>query len=268
MKKWLIPSLLIGLMFGCDSESKKTYEFTGIWTFSGQPRLCKQYLSDDYGGGELEFDEIVIKVYENEKSQEEGDVLVEETVPCSAGSFTIDDLARGTYIVNVQAMAMDPVIEEEDALTDAGTGEEEETESSEREVRAYYESTKEVVVPPKEDEQVKFSMEWGTGSIEVNWSFVNGLMCGAAMNNVEKVEVEIIGEKSGDSYNSEKLDCTEGSWKAEDLIWDEYTITVLGYNEDGDQTHVGSLETPLEIRPGTHLTGEDGVIIKLEAIED
>ncbi len=259
MKRWIL-ALMVIFAAGCDSENTNTYEFTGFWTFSDLPNTCRLDLPDVYGGGDLVFETIVVKVYENEKAMENEEVLVQVKTPCKDGAFTVDGLKRGTYIVNVAAMAEDPT---EEIDVDAGDVE---MDDEGPEKRAYYESTEVVVVPPKDDEEIEFSMGIGTGSLEVSWKFENGLQCAAEDNQVATVIIDVDGAWNNKSYTSEEIPCEEATWKVKDLRWDIYTVTIEGHDEKGNTTHSGSLESALEIRPGTHIKGSDGIVV-LEPIE-
>jgi hypothetical protein len=45
-----------------------------------------------------------------------------------------------------------------------------------------------------------------------------------------------------------------------------YTVTVTGYDSNDEESHKGSFDTPVEIRPGTEISGMDG-LIELEPID-
>jgi len=260
MKLWILAAAIFLFSLGCDSENKKTYEFKGYWTFSGLSDLCQQPLPDAYGGGNLSFDTIVVEVFESEADMEAGEVYRDTTVDCSDGTFTIDDLERGTYFVTVSAMAADPT---DEIVLDAGVDASVELDDDGPEVRAYYQSTEEVVVPSKDDEAVEFEMKIGTGSIEVTWDFESG-QCNSDWNQVATVSIEVKGQSRGNPYDSGELDCTDSKWKVDDLPWDVYSVTIEGFDEDGNKTHEGAFENPVELRPGTHISGRDGLIVLFE----
>lgn len=245
---------------GCDSENTKTYEFSGVWDFSGVSGVCSQPVPPGHGEGMLDFLSIVVEVYNKETDEEP---IVTETVDCDDGIFTIDDLKRGSYFVKVNAMAEDPVEE----IADAGADSASDVENPDPEIRAYYVGTETVVVPSSDHDPVTFDMSIGTGAIEVSWDFDKGA-CSSSWNNVEKVSVELQGERAGNDRESGDLDCdaTGQSYLFDGLSWDVYTVTVKGYDPNGEETHYGSFDAPVEIRPGTEISGLDG-LIELEPID-
>jgi hypothetical protein len=233
-----------------NSDETKTYDLTGYWTFAGIAGICSQSLPPSYGGSSLEFETIAVKVFESDEARTRGEIYKESTTPCSEHEFVIETLAQGSYLVNVVAMAPDPT---ESTGEDApGDGE--------PMLRPYYETTQEVVVPDDVDEPVEFEMKLGTGSIEVSWEFEDGGQCN--QNDVATVSIELTGQANGRQEGATHLDCTEHSWRAENLVWDTYDVTVKGFKEGDTEnpTHAGAFENPVEIRPGTHITGKDGLV--------
>ena len=260
MKRWVFAAAMLLFITSCDSESEKTYEFSGYWTFGGFSGLCSQFLPAAYDGGSLTFETIEVKVFKSEEDMEEEKVHKEVTVDCSEGEFTVDDLKRGTYVVTVSAMAKDPVAEID---IDAGADGSVVQPDDDSQARAYYQTTQEVVVPTKDDEAVEFEMKLGTGSIEVTWDFESG-QCNSDWNQVATVSIEINADSSGKTYKSGELECTESKWTVADLPWDVYTVSIEGFDADGNKTHEGGFENPVEIRPGTHISGRDGLIVLVE----
>ncbi len=240
------------MQMGCGDDSTKTYSFTGVWSFSGQKAVCSQPVP----GGTVEFSSIRASVYNDEGDIEKGNAPVETvSVSCDEGMFVVEDLDRGSYYVLVEAMAQDPVVEPEG---DAGVD-----DSSERETRAYYVSSETVVIPASGDEKIEFEMKMNNGSIKVTWDFAEGGSCSSDWNNVAKVDVELEGTHSINNQSSGKIACnTSGKqeYLFEDLDWDTYTVTVTGYDSKGAETHTGSFDEPVEIRPGTDITGKAGII--------
>lgn len=264
MKRWIFFGIGLIVALGCDSENTKTYELNGYWTLSGEKNLCSQFISEENGGGSLTFEEIVVKVYKSEEAQEAGEVYRETTVPCKNYSFTVEDIERGTYWVNVAAMAPDPPMEID---IDGGV----DMDDTSSELRAYYEKTQEVVIPSKDEEKlVEFELKIGTGSIEVTWKFEDG-QCKRVWSEIENgwvevatVSIEVVGKKKGSVYSSGEIECAETQWKVEDLDWDVYTVTVKGYDDKGKNTYTGAFDNPVEIRPGTHIDGKDGFVTLME----
>ena len=259
MRRWLLVAAILLVAIGCDSENKKTYEFNGYWTFAGVENMCKWSLPQQLGGDELEFETIEVKMYKDEAALEADDVYQETRVPCSDGSFTLEDVERGTYQVVVSALAADPDVE---IAIDAGVDESVDFDDEGPDVRAYFDSTEEVVIPSKDD-KVEFKMEFGTGSIAVSWGFESG-QCASEWNQVETVKVEVKGAADEKTYDSGELPCNTTNWKVDDLSWDIYTVNIVGYDKDGKKTHEGSFDNPVEIRPGTHISGRDGLILLIE----
>jgi hypothetical protein len=247
-------AVLLLMQMGCGSESTKTYPFTGVWSFSGQKGVCSQPIP----GGTIEFSSIYVSVYSDESDIEnDKDPIDTVSVPCDEGSFVVEDLERGSYYVVVEAMAEDPVIVPEG---DAGVSD---TDNADPQTRAYFISSDTVVVPTSGDEPVEFEMKINNGSILVTWDFAEGGSCSSEWNNVAKVDIELTGTKSINDQSSGKIACnTSGKQEFlfDDLDWDVYTVTITGYDSTGAETHTGSFDEPIEIRPGTDITGRDGII--------
>jgi hypothetical protein len=253
---------LLVMQMGCDSESTKTYGFKGEWLFADLPGVCSQTLPLNLGGQELPFETMRVTVYSSESDIKNGNAPVAtDSFPCEDGSFEMADLKRGSYFVTVEAMVNEQDVEIE---IDAGVSD---TESSESEIRAYYIGSDTVVLPTATDETLEFDMGINRGSIEVTWDFEDG-NCSSSWNDVKTVIVELTGNSSSNDEESDELACTLDGQKYlfDDLNWDIYTVTVTGFDPDGMETFAGSFDEPIEIRPGTDISGRDG-IIKLLPIE-
>jgi hypothetical protein len=225
-----------------------------------------QDLQGQHGIGKVYFETIRVRIYENEEDMAAERVYVESTTPCEEGSFTVEDLKRGTYLVNVAAMADDSKVE---TYVDGGVDTSTDGSETKSELRAFFESTREVVVPSKDDGLVKFPMDLGTGSIEVSWDFEQG-SCNAVWSEQEddwvevaEVSISINGQSVGSDANK-VLECTAGKWKVDNLVWDKYSVKVEAEDSTGKYKFEGSFEEDVEIRPGTHIRGPSGRIVLKE----
>jgi hypothetical protein len=265
-----------------------SYSFTGVWLFSGVKEVCSQTLPD----GELKITTIQVSVYDhaegateyddNDNTGADGDadadvdadadtdadtdadaesnytLLKTVSVNCEEGSFVVGDLKRGAYFVKVEALVEYPWF----SITgEADAGESTDLEVSDPQIQAFYVGSDTVVMPTSSDEPVKFDMRINRGSIEVTWGFNQG-DCSSEENNVEKVSVALISSSSINNVDSGKLDCDiEGqAYLFKDLSWDTYTVTITGFDKNGTETFFGSLDRPIEIFPGTEISGPDGYI--------
>lgn len=221
MKRLMILAMLIAsvttavMILSCDSEDAATYEATVVWNIGNVPTCTSSTLSDDLGGGVLEFDTIQITVWKNEKDIENEDkepVLKDLTTDCSNMEYTIQKLNRGKYYVVVEAIA-----------TYQGM------------TLPYFKGGEEITVPSDEITDVSLSLT--TGSVTVGWGFDRGV-CGT--NGVEEVEVIFKAERAGrDPGPSGKVPCDD-EYRFDGLSWGFYSLEVKGYDADGKLTYEGS----------------------------
>ncbi len=247
MPVFLAVSLLVST--SCDSEDESTYNVTVVWTIGGQKGICEQPLAAVYGGGTLFFDNVDVKVYKSDKDKQENKPYRNASPACSDGSFIIEDIERGTYIVTLEAMAEDP--DSAIDLSDAGL-----VDEAPPETRAYYVAEERITVPAADGEDYTFSLIMGQGAITVSWDFVEGGLC--AVNEVHHVVVSIDGAQSED--DSGDILCDQGQFSFDDVEWDVYDVSVEGFDSNGNQTHYGEFDSPIEIRPGMTISGRDGLI--------
>ena len=253
----ILTALFIG-QSGCDSESNATYEFSGVWLVARQAEVCEMSMPAFRGGGYLEFDDIVVSVYKSDKDETP---VATETVSCSAGSFTVDGLARGSYFVKVEAMAQDPSSDDIELDTDMDASVDD-IVTEDPVTRAYYVGTGTVTVPSGSEEEEEFELSINTGSIEVGWDFDKGA-CASDWNNVSTIQVELTAASSSrndQDSGSIACDINGQTYLFEELDWDVYNVTITGYDPDGVKTHTGALEAPLEVRPGTNISVKDAYI--------
>lgn len=268
MKRILVTalSMLFAILMGCDSEDTSTHAFTGTWTFSSGKALCSQIINAGANGeARVQIDTIKASVFEDDTQAK---LIKTVTVPCSDSTFTVDELGRGSYFVLVEAMALDPTVtptEDTDNGNDAGI-DEYAGDSDAPITRAYFVSNDTVVVPTTADETIEFPMSINNGTIEVTWAFEGGGNCGSDWINVAKVSIELKGTSSLNNQSSGQLDCDVAGQKYlfEDLDWDIYTITVTGLDEAGAETFMGTFDEPVEVPPGTEISGRDGIITLTE----
>ncbi|MBW2277161.1 MAG: hypothetical protein JRF63_06690, partial [Deltaproteobacteria bacterium] len=136
---------------------------------------------------------------------------------CTDYQYTIPRLKRGSYIVELGAMA-----------------------EYDGEYLPYYQAEVPVSAPAKEDYEGVLLQ--GEGKIAVSWSFDNLAMCGP--NDVTEIEISLY---SGD----ETILCEDGEFIIEDLTWSNYNVTVVGVDGEGSETWSGDCEdNPFEVRPG------------------
>ena len=235
---------IVVLLAACDSEDESSYNVTIFWTIAGQ-KICQQPLSDKYGGGMLVFDTIQIMLYKNKNDEQP---YRTSTARCEDASYTIEDLDRGNYWVEVEAMAEDPVTTVDGGATSTPSGQS----------HAYYVAAQEITVPSIDNKEYEFSLQMGTGSIDVSWDFAARGQCSAEWNAVTKVEVSLTGKLY--NYNSGDVACEVGQYSFTDVDWDTYEVAVTGYDINGNSTHYGKSENPIEIRPGMAITGLDGLV--------
>ncbi len=201
------------LLFSCDSEEKKTYEVTVTWEIGGIPSCESSPLPADFGGEPLNFDEIAVTVYDDEKDIAKGKAPIMEGLKtdCSDMEYTIEDIDRGSYFVVIEAIA-----------------------THDGETLPYFKGRTEIDVP--NDEPTAVSLSKNTGSINVGWSFENLRMCGS--NDVE--EVKIILKSEGDTMESDPIPCDDGDYTFEGLDWDFYELQVEGMDSGGDVIFKGT----------------------------
>jgi len=210
-----LAALLLAVVAGCDTEDKKNYDVTIAWNIAGgQGTTCSQTLNGPGVSEQVEFDKVLITVYDAEGDVEPIQDPVE--VDCADYEYTIPRLGRGKYWVTVGAMA-----------------------EFEGDYLPYYEAEGEIRAPDR-DEIVEFVLLQGKGKIAVSWSFDNNKFCGP--NDVSDVEISLTGDE---------VECETGEFIIEDLVWAEYSITVEGMDDDGETTWIGDCaENPFEVKPG------------------
>jgi hypothetical protein len=238
MKRFTVYVFIIILFipfFGCDSENPATYEATVTWNIS-DIQICRQALPEDYiiegEDSELVFDNVEIKVYDNEGDQE---TVQEGVAKCDAFSYTLYGLERGEYFVTVGAIAT------YDGVT-----------------LPYFQGDNnslpdevDFVVPTEEEEPYDFTLTLGTGKVTVTWDFEQGV-CGA--NGVSELDVTLTGAQPSHQYAVRKIPCDlEGGLVIEDVEWDVYNILVQGFNGEEQLTHIGESAEDFKVRPGEHI---------------
>jgi len=209
-------ALLTAAVTGCDSEDKKNYDVTITWNVAGaQGTTCVGSLSGPGVAEQVEFDSVAVTVYSAADDSEPIQQTVE--VPCTDYEYTIPRLKRGSYLVELGAMA-----------------------EYDGDYLPYYQAEIAVSAPAKDDYQG--TLVQGMGKIAVSWSFDNMKMCGA--NDVTEVEISLY---DGD----ETILCEDGEFVIEDLFWAEYSVTVFGLDSEGSETWSGDCEdNPFEVKPG------------------
>jgi len=220
--KILIVAAFVGVgtvFLSCDSDEAKTYDVPITWNIGGIEN-CTTAAIPQAGNQSLTFQQVVVAVYD-----EEGDPQpLEQPFPASCNDFgyTIPRLERGTYFVTLDAMA-----------------------SLDGDYLGYFHGEGLIEAPAEDENGYAFPLSLGTGSVNVSWSFENGKMCGA--NNVEMVRVTIVDE-------SEDIPCNDGEYLVEDLQWNNYSLTVKGYDAEGNETWSGTYEeNPFLVKPGVLL---------------
>lgn len=207
-------ALASAALVGCDSEDKKNYDVPITWNVAGsQGAACVGTLNGPAGPEQVEFDNVEISVY-----SEEGEPIQQAVeVSCADYAYTIPRLKRGNYIVELGAMA-----------------------DFDGDYLPYYQAELPIKAPAKVDYEAVLLQ--GAGEIAVSWSFDNSMMCGP--NEVTEVEISLY---DGD----ETILCEDGLFTIEDLMWDEYSVTVVGLDEAGEETWTGEYDdNPFEVKPG------------------
>jgi hypothetical protein len=221
MKRRLIAcaaalALALVALAGCDSEDKKSYDVTITWNVAGgQGTTCAGMLNGPSGSEQVDFETVAVTVYKADGDEDPIQQTVE--VDCTAYEYTIPRLKRGNYFVELGAMAE----YDDDYLP-------------------YYQAEGEISAPGKDG--FDFTLLQGKGEISVTWSFENLAMCGP--NEVTEVEISLY---DGD----ETILCEDGEFLIEDLFWGEYSVSVDGLDESGDEIFSGDCEdNPFEVKPG------------------
>ena len=236
------------LLPSCDSEDSASYEATVAWEIGGLPTCTSSELSEELGGGVLEFDTIQITVWKDKKdieNESKKPVFEGLKTDCSEMEYTIQKLDRGKYYVVVEAIA-----------THQGV------------TLPYYKGGEEITVPS--DETTYVSLRVSTGSVTVGWGFDRGV-CGT--NHVEEVEVIFKNESGGrDPGSSGKIPCDE-EYRFDDLAWGFYSLEVKGYDADGKMTHRGSYVAIMgpdtgEGDAGTDAGAEDANLLEVRPGDD
>jgi hypothetical protein len=230
---WMI--FLLVLLLGCDSENSATHEATVTWNISDM-EVCRQALSEDYineeDGSELVFENVEIKVYDNEWDRE---IVQEGVAKCSAFSYTLYGLERGEYYVTVGAVATYDGVTLPYFQGDSNNLPEE----------------RDFLVPAREDGPYDFTLTLGKGKVTVTWDFELGV-CGA--NGVSEVNVALNGARPGNQHTLQNIACDlEGGLVIEEVEWDIYGILVQGFDGEGVLTHVGETDDDFKVRPGEHI---------------
>ncbi|MCP4674289.1 MAG: hypothetical protein GY854_01980 [Deltaproteobacteria bacterium] len=212
----VVLTAVIGLAFipGCDSEDEKTYDINISWEILGFSQ-CVTTLPEKFGGGQMAFTKMKIYVYENEGDEETVQNPFE--TPCSDKQTTIYNLERGQYFVVVEAIA-----------------------NHQEQVLPYFEGTATIDVPAENEDKVHpIPLNQNTGSIEVGWGFDNYRQCNDSSVMVSEVKIILVGKDN--KYETDPpIPCSEANYLFEDLKWDLYTLTIVGFNEEGEPTHRGT----------------------------
>ncbi|HUT77896.1 MAG TPA: hypothetical protein VM285_09435, partial [Polyangia bacterium] len=222
MKRFSIGLLAAGLAAGllvaagCDSEDTKTYDVPIAWNIAGgQGATCVGTLNGPGGSEQVEFDKMAITVYDADDETTPIQQTVE--VNCADYQYTISRLDRGSYVVELGAMAE----YDGDRLP-------------------YYQAEIEIEAPAGADNYEAVLLQ-GKGRIAVSWSFANNKMCGP--NGVAEVAVSLATD--------ERVPCEDGQFIVENLYWSDYSISAIGYDADDTATWSGDCaDNPFEVRPG------------------
>ena len=225
----LLVTTLLSVVSACNTEETSTHDVRISWNISGN-NICRALLPEDLGGGELAFDEIRISVFEDETSK---DPLLEKFELCDEYETIIEDLPKGTYFIKLGAMAV-----------------------YEEERRPYYQARGEIEAGYSEDEVFDFTLELGTGTVNVLWGFVDGGQCGEY--GVVTVTVKLASTIfRGQDYAAEDLPCNPKPGKpaghAAEVKWDAYSLTVEGFDSKGVLTYRGRAGQTLQVYPGDEI---------------
>ncbi|MCP4606179.1 MAG: hypothetical protein GY847_37645 [Proteobacteria bacterium] len=262
----------LAIVVGCDSEETTTYGITVRWEIGGIPACKSPELEEKFGGVALEFETIKITVYDDEGDEEPVQNTV--SVLCREKEYTIYNLERGEYFVEAEAWATHDDME-----------------------LPYFLGTETIVVPAADEEVYPISLRLNSGSVDVAWDFERG-GCQNDWNNVENVIITLRGDNNTET--SDPIPCVENQWSFEGLSWDLYTLTVEGFNEQGEPTHRGVWGNPdsdadadsdtdvepvdagadaaidtdedtdspsgdrLDVRPGSHIRANDALVVLKE----
>ncbi|MDJ0764126.1 MAG: hypothetical protein QNJ97_14180 [Myxococcota bacterium] len=234
LKRFFIIFSMCGMLagVGCDSEDGTTYDVTVAWQIGGLPACESSTLPDALGGGRLQFDEIQVRVYENETDPEP---IRDVRVSCADYSYTINNLDSGTYFVTLDAFAQHQGV-----------------------YLPYFQSSGSIDAVASDGETVDFQLLLGTGTIVVSWGFEQGV-CGT--NGVTKLNVTLSGSAVNDVSFS-NIQCDDGMLTIEEVKWNSYRLNLEGYNAANELTHTGQSEQFL-VRPGAVIDDDDGAYVVL-----
>jgi hypothetical protein len=201
---------------GCDSEDTKTYDVPISWNIAGgQGATCVGTLNGPGVGEQVTFDKVAVTVYSAADDATPIRDVVE--VDCNSYEYTIPSLKRGSYIVELGAIA------EFEGVS-----------------LPFYQAELEVTAPAGSDSYEAVLLQ-GKGKIAVSWSFANNKMCGP--NGVAEVVVSLAA--------GEKVPCEDGEVLIENLYWSEYSVNVVGNDADGNAAWTGDCaDNPFEVMPG------------------
>ncbi|MDD5306237.1 MAG: hypothetical protein PHU25_02840 [Deltaproteobacteria bacterium] len=219
MKRFAVIFVAVGLLalcalaVGCDSESSSTYDVPVSWNVAGA-QVCKTFIT---GGDQIDFDNVVINVYEKEGDTDPIQTPIE--VPCDDFTTTIPRLSRGDYFVTLGAMA-----------------------TYSNRTLPFYQAKGPISAPAEQDSGYEFTLVLGKGKIQASWHFNNDEMCDP--NGVVSVDLSI-----GDQ---DPVECNTGKYLIEDVdMGVDYRLTIDGLDEGGNITWTGDYsENPFEVLPG------------------
>lgn len=214
------------LLFSCDSESKKTYDVDVEWRIN-RVQECEAIVKD---GGQLNFSEIVITVWDDEDDIAEGKdpIAVEDGIDCGDFEYTLSDMDRGKYFVVVEAIA-----------------------DYEGQELPYFQGSEELTVPS--DDPTEVDLYLSVGKVTAVWGFENRRMCGA--NDVEEVRAYL--RVGSDEEDSGPIDCELGEFVFENLDWDYYELEIEGMDANGEVTHRGTYIADVEDNPSGDAGDDD-----------
>jgi hypothetical protein len=221
---------LFAVVMSCDSEDKKTYDAEIEWQINNST-LCKALVEDEYGGGTFDFDQVTIKIWDDEKDIAAGKapVFKREDIGCDEFNFTVEDMDRGNYYLELKAWA-----------------------DYDGEYLPYFKGNGELTVPS--DEPTRVNLTRASGSVLVSWGFENYAMCGA----VDVEEIQITLEAEGEApIKPDRIPCDTGKYKIGDLDWNHYKLTVEGLNADEKVTHSGTYIAEESDNPDDGDAGDD-----------
>jgi hypothetical protein len=221
---------LFALVISCDSEDKKTYDADIEWEINNS-ELCQALVENEYGGGTFDFDQVTIKIWDDEKdiAAEKDPIFEREDIGCDEFKFTVKDMDRGNYYVELKAWA-----------------------DYDGEYLPYFKGTAELTVPS--DEPAKVNLTRASGSVLVSWGFENYKQCGA----VDVEEIQIILDAEGETpIKPDRIPCSTGEYKIDDLDWIYYELTVEGLDADGEVTHRGTYIAEESDNPDDGDAGDD-----------